>query len=224
MATLSFLLCYFHNHASTCLCYCLHVTAMALPVYVTFSMLKPIFLKFLASMSQSCLYLAILPCLWLVMAVQCPWLAIAVYGWLWLSMSMAVYGWLSLAILPRLWLAMAVYIWLFYLVYGWLWLSISGYFTSSLAVYGWLGSRDYVTTITVRVKITTNTYVYATTMTTFAYVITRFAQCIWIWNWFCFDGLAYKRLDPIRPAVTIYTIQYIRPKYVNFSMLRCCCI
>ena len=174
--------------------------------------------------------------------VQCPWLAIAVYGWLWLSMSMAVYGWLSLAILPRLWLAMAVYIWLFYLVYGWLWLSISGYFTSSLAVYGWLGSRDYVTTITVRVKITTNTYVYATTMTTFAYVITmttfayattmttfayvitRFAQCIWIWNWFCFDGLAYKRFDPIRPAVTIYTIQYIRPKYVNFSMLRCCCI
>ena len=170
MATLSFLLCYFHNHASTCLCYCLHVTAMALPVYVTFSMLKPIFLKFLASMSQSCLYLATLPCLWLVMAVQCPWLAIAVYGWLWLSIS----GYFTLSMA----------------VYGWLWLSISGYFTSSMTVYGWLGSHDYVTTITVRVKITTNTSVYATTMTTFAYVITRFAQCIWIWNWFCFDGLA----------------------------------
>ena len=140
MATLSFLLCYFHNHASTCLCYCLHVTAMALPVYVTFSMLKPIFLKFLASMSQSCLYLAILPCLWLVMAVQCSmsmagycclWLALAVYvyGCLWLAISgyftssMAGYGCLYLAILPCLWLAMAVYIWLFYLVFGCLWLA-----------------------------------------------------------------------------------------------------
>ena len=152
-------------------------------------------------------------------------LSMAGYG---CSMSMAGYCclWLALAVYVYgcLWLAISGYFTSSMAVYGWLWLSISGYFTSSLAVYGWLGSRDYVTTITVRVKITTNTYVYATTMTTFAYVITRFAQCIWIWNWFCFDGLAYKRLDPIRPAVTIYTIQYIRPKYVNFSMLRCCCI
>ena len=134
MATLSFLLCYFHNHASTCLCYCLHVTAIALPVYVTFSMLKPIFLKFLASMSQSCLYLATLPCLWLVMAVQCPWLAIAVYGWLWLSMSMAVYGWLSLAILPSLWLSMAGYGCLYLAILPCLWLSTAGYGCLYLAI------------------------------------------------------------------------------------------